>query len=144
VRIEACPPGSADVLHTCLHVHAAIGAVRRCVAGRGRGKLTCDSAGAHLEERLVWRRHCRAGEAKVRAANMLNMQRESYNSTGATDGVVAAGVGGAGRKVGVAQSSVAEKASSAAGINRQARTLLFNITCAVCTYVRICSYLISG
>jgi hypothetical protein len=75
---------------------------------------------------------------------MLNMQRESYNSTGATDGVVAAGVGGAGRKVGVAQSSVAEKASSAAGINRQARTLLFNITCAVCTYVRICSYLISG
>jgi hypothetical protein len=42
---------------------------------------------------------------------MLNMRRESCYSTGAADGVVAAGGGGAGRKVGVAQSSVAEKAA---------------------------------
>jgi hypothetical protein len=33
--------------------------------------LTCDSAGAHLEERLAWRRHCRVGAAKERAASIV-------------------------------------------------------------------------
>jgi hypothetical protein len=33
--------------------------------------LTCDSAGAHLDERDAWRRHCRDGAAKERAANIF-------------------------------------------------------------------------
>jgi hypothetical protein len=64
-------------------------------------KLTCDSAGAHLEVRLAWRRHCRAGEAKVRAANILNMCFYSYWPIEATDCGVAVRGGCRGRQSGL-------------------------------------------
>lgn len=39
-----------------------------------RGGLTCESAGAHGERR-AWRRHCRAGAAKERAASMMTVNK---------------------------------------------------------------------
>jgi hypothetical protein len=74
-------------------------------------RLTCDSAGANLDERLAWRRHCRAGAAKERAANMFEgmnvfrLPNWSYTSGVAT-------CRGGSRRRDVAQSSVTEKASS--------------------------------
>lgn len=38
-----------------------------------RRQLTCDNAGAHLEVRLAWPRHCREGAAKERAASIVSM-----------------------------------------------------------------------
>jgi hypothetical protein len=77
-------------------------------------KLTCDSAGAHLEVRLAWRRHCRAGEAKVRAANMLDVWNNSCYPIGATGNVVAVRRGGRGLKSG--RCAKLKNQSSAAGL----------------------------
>lgn len=61
-------------------------------------KLTCDSAGAHLGVRLAWRRHCRAGAAKDRAASIVIVCIGAYVPIGATGRVVAVRGGGAGQK----------------------------------------------
>jgi hypothetical protein len=83
-------------------------------------KLTCDSAGAHLEVRLAWRRHCRAGEAKVRAANILNMCFYSYWPIEATDCGVAVRGGCRGRQSGLrkaqAEKSKLHQLPPAAGV----------------------------
>lgn len=50
--------------------------------------LTCDNAGAQVAPR-AWRRHCREGAAKERAANISKGQNCSGYPIGATRGVVA-------------------------------------------------------
>jgi hypothetical protein len=67
VRAETCQPLSVLFLLTHNRIHLVVYWRRHIILRR----LTCDSAGANLDKRVAWRRHCRDGAEKERAANIF-------------------------------------------------------------------------
>jgi hypothetical protein len=107
-----------------IRLHSLVDPVRPNVCRRrnrmSRWKLTWESAGAH-RARFAWRRHCRAGAAKERAANMLRVSKCCYNPIGAALSVGAGRRGGWSAAGGLRKARIQKnKAPPAAGPLRAA------------------------